>query len=450
MKFCTPFRRAIAAIQGDSFRSKLIRGSVGSAAIKTCSMLLGFLLTLVLARALGSEGYGLYSFALALITTFAIPTQLGLPTLVVRETAKAYQSNNWPLMKGLWRWANRYVFAFSFTALLTGSLLIMFTSDWIEEIRLLTVAAALPLIPLIALGNLRGASLRGLERVTIGLLPEFIVRPALAIALIATATSLGTSLSTSPILATGLHVIAALISFACGAALLLQIQPKELREVAEPQYQEKYWKRAAPPLALLAGLQVINAQIGVIMLGIFQSDSDVGIFRVTTQLAALAAFGLQVCNLVVQPHIARLYQQKDMAQLQKLVTYAARGSLMISIPPAMLFIFCAQLILTSLFGESFQEGARILVILTVGQLINAGVGSVGNILNMTGHERDSTRGVAIASVCSIILNSLLIPPYGLYGAAVASAATLIIWNLILWRYAKLRMGIETSAIGARM
>ena len=83
--------------------------------------------------------------------------------------------------------------------------------------------------------------------------------------------------------------------------------------------------------------------------------------------------------------------------------------------------------------------------LALGQLVNAGMGSVGALLNMTDHERDTLRGVAIAAVANVVLGLVLIPLYGLEGAAIATAVPLIIWNLLLRQAVWRRIQIETLA-----
>ena len=81
----------------------MIRAGLGSFGIKLANTALGFAVATALARGLGTAGYGVYSYVFSLVSLLAIPAQLGLPSLVVRETAKAYVHQQWALMKGLWR-----------------------------------------------------------------------------------------------------------------------------------------------------------------------------------------------------------------------------------------------------------------------------------------------------------------------------------------------------------
>ena len=87
-----------------------------------------------------------------------------------------------------------------------------------------------------------------------------------------------------------------------------------------------------------------------------------------------------------------------------------------------------------------------LVILSFGQLINIGAGSVGNVLNMTGYQNDTVKGQVIAAIPSLVLNILLVPKYGLNGAAVATAGSFLIWNMVLLYFVKKRTKLKTSVI----
>ena len=103
-------------------------------------------------------------------------------------------------------------------------------------------------------------------------------------------------------------------------------------------------------------------------------------------------------------------------------------------------------LLTFVFGAAYAQGATALAVLCFGQLLNAAVGPVGVLLNMSGHERDTLIGVSMASGANVILNLLLIPFLGLLGAAIASAATLAIWNMLLMRQVKNRLGVVSAVV----
>ena len=181
-----------------------------------------------------------------------------------------------------------------------------------------------------------------------------------------------------------------------------------------------------------------------------RSDEEVGIYKVVFSLASLAILGLETINYVIQPYFARFYSEGALEQLQRLVTLSARVILAMALPPVILLVAFGEPTLEFLFGSVYGAGATALAILAMGQLVNAAMGSVGMLLNMTGHERDTMKGVAIAAVLNIALSAALIPPFGVEGAAVATATTLLIWNLVLRHYVRERLRIEPAAISGLM
>lgn len=438
------------ALGSSTFRRSLVKGGLGSILVKLISTLAGFLLAVVLARTLGADGYGVYAFALSLIMLIAIPAQVGLPKLVLRETAKADVLEDWHLMRGLWRWANAYVALCSILMITLGLFGLWIGEHWLGAEQLTAMAVGLVLIPLIALGNVRGAALCGLQRVVLGQLPEAVLRPVFTLFLMLGVMWAWPPYSEAPVVAMSVHAVAALLAFSFGAVMLRLSSPLGLRKKPSAIYRPRYWRRAAMPLAMLAGLQVIIAHTDIVMLGALRENQEVGVYRVVIQVATLVAFGLQAANQLLQPYFARLYAQGNLVQLQRLVTASARIILLLALPPALLLFFWGQPLLILLFGGPYAVGATAMTIIVAGQLTNAAFGSVGILLNMTGHERDTVRGVAIAAITNIILNALLIPYFGMNGAAFATAITLLIWNLILWLYVRKRLAIESTAIGLRI
>jgi O-antigen/teichoic acid export membrane protein len=211
-----------------NLRSRLIRGGAGSLAIKLGSVALQFAVAVELARVLGPDGYGVYALVFAIVTVLAVPTQLGLPQLVIRETARAHADAQWGRLRGLWRWSNLVVWASSGGIALLGLAAVWTFDEHISQTVVYTLIAGFALVPLIALGNLRGAALRGLRHVVAGLLPEQILRPGLLVLLLLAAVALFPTQPVTPAVAMALHALAAALAFAVGAALLALLRPRPL------------------------------------------------------------------------------------------------------------------------------------------------------------------------------------------------------------------------------
>ncbi|MGM0633579.1 MAG: oligosaccharide flippase family protein, partial [Pseudomonadota bacterium] len=157
-------------------RDPLLRGAFGVGGLRMLSLPLTLLLSVLLARALGPEGYGRYSFAIAVITILALPVTSGLGQLVTREVAMCQQTERWRLLRGLLRRSHQWV--------LLASALIAVSALWVlrewggtQDIGMAFWAITVLLLPLLGLNALRSGILRGLRLVVWSRIPEFIVMP---------------------------------------------------------------------------------------------------------------------------------------------------------------------------------------------------------------------------------------------------------------------------------
>ena len=414
--------------------------------VKLANVGLGFALAVVLARFLGAEGFGQYAFVYAIVSILQIPTKMGLPILIVRETARADQEGRTGLMRALWRWAHLVVLGMALAVLTLTFLVIHFFGSGIATAE--AFFWGLALIPMIALAGVRGAALRGLGRVILGQIPETVLRPVILLGLLG-ATLLLFRQDLTAETALMLHVVAAALSFVIGAYFLFRHAPQEAGGREAIAGQHRVWLVSACILGATGSLQVINGNLDLVMLGLFRSEAEVGIYKVATAAAVLVVFGLQAINMVLMPRVSRLHAAGDTAALQELATTSARwilgGGALVA---AGLFLF-GRPVIELVFGQTFEAAYPALMILVVAKLIGVSFGSVAMLLNMSGHERDTLTGVAVACGGNVILNLLLIPPYGIIGAAVATGITYLLWNILLWRRVQKRLGINSMAISPR-
>ena len=155
-----------------------------SGILNASTIALGFLVSVLLARMLGASGYGAYSLVVAIFSILSIFTQVGIPKLTMRETARALENEEWQRMRSLWRWAVLRIallsVSVSFFVIGIGFLAPV---AWLSEHRRLLALGAL-IVPLASLGALRGAILRGLGHVILGQLPEAGLRNLLLLTLL--------------------------------------------------------------------------------------------------------------------------------------------------------------------------------------------------------------------------------------------------------------------------
>jgi O-antigen/teichoic acid export membrane protein len=422
--------------------SRLIKGVLGTGGIRLAHAAIGFITAILLARHLGPSDYGAYTFVMAMVGFLTIPSELGIPGLAVREIAVANARKDWRSMRGFILRAHQGIAILCAVLVTAAAIGLILFGERIEPVKRQCMWIALALVPLISFGALRGAMLRGLRKVLLGQLPEHVIRPAMLVAGILVILAVG-SRQLTPQSVVGAQIVATAIAFCWGLVVFIRNRPAALRS-AEAAFRTREWVQSSIPFGLSATLLLINGRTDILVLGMFREDSEVGIYRVAVQMALPVIFALTAVNSIQAPHIAHLFASRDMKRLQTMVTRSSQAILALSGTAAFVVIAFGEPLIRILFGPQYIAAHGPLVILAIGQLVNAGMGSVASLLNMTGHERDTTRIVLLAAMLNLTLNFTLTPIWGMIGAATATASTLIVWNVVMWHTVKRRIGIHAS------
>jgi O-antigen/teichoic acid export membrane protein len=96
----------------------------------------------------------------------------------------------------------------------------------------------------------------------------------------------------------------------------------------------------------------------------------------------------------------------------------------------------------SAFGAEFSDGAMLLVILSLGQLVNVISGSVNALLSMCGFESDLRNILLTSGGFAILLSVVLTRTYGVQGTAIATAVALVVQNIYAVWIVKKRLGFS--------
>jgi O-antigen/teichoic acid export membrane protein len=372
----------------------------------------------------------------------SIPATLGLDKLIVREVAAYQIQGAWGLLRGLLEWTQRIVFYWSIVIVfISFGLSLLLINTGVKSLHLAEFCLALVYLPIVCIRSLKLATMRGLNQVGKSLLPEMFLEP-LFIIILAFILALLLGQRFSPFWLICIQIISVTITFVLGIYLLKQSLPEPIY-TTPPEYQIQSWFNSGVPLMLLDGMQVINARIDILMLGILEGSESVGIYSAVIRGTQLINFMLVATNMAVAPVFSSLYAQNNLKKLHSIYVKSSRLIMFSSLPiAAMLIIFRQQYL--SMFGANFYSGADAIIILGIGQVFNVATGSAGVLLNMTGNERYTTMSLVICAVLNCIGNFLLIPLWGMNGAAIATSCSVIFVNLlkVMWIHKKIGLRVD--------
>jgi O-antigen/teichoic acid export membrane protein len=165
------------------------------------------------------------------------------------------------------------------------------------------------------------------------------------------------------------------------------------------------------------------------MLGAMINPEEVGVYSVVLKVTQLVVFILGAVNSVISPEISSLYNIGDKEKLQNIIKKSSQIIIISSsVISLIICIFAPQIL--SIFGNGFTVGTNAMLITCAGQMINAATGSVGILLSMTGNQKIAAINVFFSAIINIFLNLVLIPRYGINGAAFATFVSTVISNLL--------------------
>lgn len=165
------------------------------------------------------------------------------------------------------------------------------------------------------------------------------------------------------------------------------------------------------------------------MLGYFRTAEEVGVYSAVQRTAVMGTIVLTAFNTVFAPVISRLHDQGRILQLKTLFQTIAKWTFTFSLPIYLAMILFRKPLL-GLFGPEFVSGSGALAVLSVGWIVHSGTGSTGVMLSMTGRPMVNFLNMSGFFILNIGLNLILIPRYGILGAASATAFSLTAGNAV--------------------
>lgn len=423
----------------------LVAQSARTTLLNVAGLVTTFFVAVTLTRVLGRSGYGAYVYAVAWATPIAVVAQRGYPQLVARSVASYAARQDWDLALGIIRRSQRVVIPSSAILVLAAAAVggrFLATEEPIVRRAFLT---GLLLVPVLALRAQREAVIRGMHRAALGRIGETIIEPTLLLGFVTVAWLMSGVPSTETAL---LLTVAAVGGGVVAATVFASMAMPPEMSSAVPRADRSAWSRSARWLLLVSGLQVVNQQMGVLMLGTLDSVASAAVFAVAVRWSSLVPFLQNAVIYPLSPSVARFHANGDLRSLQRLISRASFGVFTLSLPVAAALLVFGQWAL-AIFGGEFRVGTTTLSILIVGELLNVASGFVAIIMINTGQER----AMAVVAVCSTAVKAALsvvcIQRFGLEGAAAAQAIGVGLQNvalaILVWR----RLGLYSPAIGAR-
>lgn len=245
--------------------------------------------------------------------------------------------------------------------------------------------------------------------------------------------SIYSNLNISPIYLMYISIL--IITILLGIVFLKFIKSHEIDLKAIGKYENKIIKYSYP-MFFTSSILFLMGYIDSFMISYYIDEQQVGIYTACIKISFLITFILQSVNAYIAPKLAQAYTKKN-NQIKKIYKNTILITALSSFPIFIVLYSFPEFFL-GLFGEEFQFATTTLRIVIIGYLISALLGPVGYVLNMTDNQNIFMRILLISLIVNLFLNFILIPLYGINGAAIATLTSMFLWNIISFFMLKLK------------
>ena len=421
--------------KGDKDSSFVLKKSFLALAVRLGGMVTQYLFIFIVARLYGPKEQGAFTLCFTVLQLFAIFSQMGLDNRLTRIIAAHKDQADSAIIKTTYIQSLRLtLFASSIWAIAT-----FFSAPFIAgtifskpEITDELQQTCMAFVPFVIIG-LNSAGYRGFKNMT-GFLIFKTIQPLLSAILLLVLFYMKSNWG----------VVHAYTYATLGTCLISIITWFRFSKMNESAYQPTLsWNQMlgeSMPMMLTGSMFFILGWTDNIILGIFRTSEEVGMYDAAFKLSTLSAIVLLAINAIQAPVFSDLYQKKEMGRLQQIIIKSNRLLFFTSLPLTLLLCIFPETILGFL-GEGFKGAWIALILLAIGNFINSITGSIGILLQMSGHQKQYNKIITTTAIGSIVLNFILIPKVGILGAAISSSAAKIIQNLLSVVYAKKHLGI---------
>ncbi|GJM30114.1 MAG: polysaccharide biosynthesis protein [Cyclobacteriaceae bacterium] len=410
-------RNIATAAKGGSF------GFIGKLYVQGISLFFVFLIT----RTFGAEQYGLYRLAILIATITAAISLIGLDGGVKRYVAIARSEHNKSKLWGVIQLGTLVPLAIG----LFLSLVLCLSAEMVAEhifhkpelapmLRLSSMA-----VPFLVLVSSLSDIAIGFKKMEYNVYSKDLAFNGFKLLFSLVVILLGFQIQ---------YVLVAFIAaaaFSTGVSIFFFNKLFPLRELpSKAERQNKEILRYSFPLFLSLLLNQFGRNFEALVLGAYGILADVGIYSVILTLSNIGNMGFVALRSISNPIFAELHHQKNFDELRRYYQTINRWSVSFNIPIFLLIVIFPDNIL-QVFGDEFSAGTTGLIILALGTLFNASTGACGALLNMSGYSKMNFYNSVVYLMTTLALDFLLIPKYGLVGAALAGSLTYVIINSLM-------------------
>jgi len=435
--------RVRAWLSDGSDRSLAQRTAGTAFLIRVASAGLLYLSQVVLARWMGSFEFGVYVYVWTWVLLIGTLADFGLAIAAQRFIPEYAERKTFDLLRGFLVASRWLVMAIATVLAALGALGVTLIEPWLDRYLVVPLYLACVSLPFYTLTSMLDGIARSYNWVNLALVPPYIGRPLVLIAVMGLAHLAGLPADATT------AMLAAVIATWVNAIVQFVMLERRLRtKVARGPnaYAVRDWFKTAIPIFMVGSFYLLLTYADILMLQQFRPPDEVAVYYAAAKTLALVAFVNFSVAAAATHKFTEYHVAGDRERLAAFLADAIRWTFWPSLAATVLILALGKPFLW-LFGPQFVDGYALMFILAAGLLSRAAVGPVERLLNMLGEQRACALVYAFAFAANLGLCILLIPRYGATGAAIATSSAVVAESTLLFFVTKRRLGLHVLIWG---
>lgn len=409
--------------------------------IRVVSAGLLILTQILLARWMGAYAYGVYVFAWTLVIIVGDLLPLGFSYTAQRLIPQYRQAGDLAALRGFLRIGPVIVVGIATVFAAISLTAITMLGDAMPGVDPLVVSIAVLALPAYALGSILEGVARAFDRVSLAMVPTYILRPILLVLLVALFHVIGFESTAAEAMVAA--VLATWLSVAVQAGFVF-MRGARIAEKGPTDVRVGEWMGVSLRFFTAWSFITLYTYADVVMLNAFSTADKVGIYFASSKILSLTSFvGYAVASVFAHRFVDRNIAG-DHAGLRRAVSLSVNLTFWPSLALTGAVLLISQPLL-SLFGPEFVAGPEILAVLSLGLLARASIGPAERLLSMLGHQGATAGVYAAAFAMAVVMAFLLVPRFDMLGAAMASCAAMMTEAALLWIIVRRRLNVNLFA-----
>ncbi len=426
--------RATLADRSDSRLAQLVAGQVFLVRVANALIALGS--QVLLARWMGRFEFGVYIYVWTWVLMIGSLSDVGLSTAARRFIPEYTELGDTDALRGFLCGGRWLALAIATAIAVVGAVGVTVLGPWIDNFAVIPLYLACVIVPITGVSALQTGIAQTYNWPMLALVPFFIGRQVLLTAAVGVAWFLGYAVSAT------MAMIAAIAATWAVTAVQIVLLNRRLAEAVPKgprRYAPRTWLATSLPILLVEGFYLMLTYVDIIALERFQPPGEVAVYYVAARILAVVAFIYFAIAGATTHKFTQFYVAGNHERLASFFNETIRWTFWPSLAACGMILVFGKFLL-SLFGAGFTSGYQVMFILAVGMLARAAVGPAERLLNMLGDRKQCAGVYALAFVVNLGLCVVLIPRFGIAGAAIATSTALVVESILLFVMTRRRLG----------